>query len=131
MGVVAILRRGDSFGWPHLHGMDEDEISWEQSEPRVIVFDDGNPLRICRLHDSLGVSRRNSIKSSQQRGSVMNRVSAKRLSLCDVMSNIAMVREPLCFRDRLARLWVAASAPVVGVGYLSAGLPRCHFLASL
>eukprot|EP00933_Yihiella_yeosuensis_P081095 TRINITY_DN94637_c0_g1_i1.p1 TRINITY_DN94637_c0_g1~~TRINITY_DN94637_c0_g1_i1.p1 ORF type:complete len:1086 (-),score=160.10 TRINITY_DN94637_c0_g1_i1:308-3115(-) len=49
---VAVLKRGDSFGWrscDDVEAVDEVEESWLRLQPQIVVPNRGAPLRVCRL----------------------------------------------------------------------------------
>ncbi|CAK8991101.1 unnamed protein product [Durusdinium trenchii] len=142
--IVAILKRGDSFGKQvHQGELSEEELlnqeAWENCQPRVVVPEEGVGLKICRLvevEDSRGiasksVSKRATDDHGQHRSQGLSHFSLHGSS--NAAASLAFLPTSAASISLLAQLWLTTTPPPIGISDLTelGAVPRAHFQAAL
>ncbi|CAE8586786.1 unnamed protein product [Polarella glacialis] len=132
--AVAVLRTGDSWGWPAARPASSSslrrssdfslaelisDVAWESSEPQVVVSG-AMPLRVARITEDRAVSK-SAARSDQPSG---QEVSTSLATSHDLGGQQQL-------SDQLAKIWLSGSPPPIGIGEMAASVPQAHFQASL
>ncbi|CAJ1443561.1 unnamed protein product, partial [Effrenium voratum] len=131
---VAVLKRGDSFGWQRHQGeMTEEELdkqeTWAICQPQIVVTGGAN-LKYCRLIEVVEDIRGGSKAAAKAALKTKEDEAAHHTGHRD--GGAALL--PAVSFSALGQLWLTASPPPKGIAAMppSAGaLPRAHFQAAL
>lgn len=137
---IAVLQKGDSFGfpvrlrsWPSAEEEAFDE-AWERCFPRILVTS-GAPLRLSRLEEEEAMLQtkgsRNPSKVSQIEPARISRHQTRKVTEMNARLATHNVGEQQMISERFAQLWLTVSPPVTGIGELPAGMPRVFFKVGL